>query len=256
MAELADWPAGVERLVFDTIDSTNAEAARRVAAGQAAPLWIFAAEQTAGVGRRGRAWASPKGNFSASIVFPLTGSLSDAALQSFVAANALYDTCRDILGSDADLSLKWPNDVLLHDRKLAGILLQTLGAGPSHLCIGFGVNLNADPDTGHLEPGALAPVRLGDYTQAPIDPEAFLTRLAANFAAWSRSFGTTGFATTRAVWMARAARLGQRITARTGQHSVTGIFVTVDDGGALVLQADDTRHRITAADIFFDGTGG
>lgn len=251
---MGTWPAGVERLIFDSIDSTNAEAARRVAAGQTAPLWIFSAEQTAGVGRRGRYWATPKGNFAASIVIPMTGPLQVAALRSFVAANALYDACRDTLGADTGLSLKWPNDVLFHDRKLAGILLETFGKGPSHLCIGFGVNLNSNPSGDGLEPGAVTPIRLGDHLAEPIDPMAFLTCLATHFAAWNRSFERTGFTTTRAVWMARAARLGQVVTARTANGSVSGIFETVDDSGALVLRDGEARHLITAADIFFEET--
>lgn len=249
---MTGWPAGVERQIFDSIDSTNAEAARRVEAGLTAPTWIFAAEQTAGVGRRGRAWASPKGNFAATVVFPLPVSVEAAAQQSFVAANALYDTCRDTLGSEAGLSLKWPNDVLLHDRKLAGILLATLGNGPSHLCVGIGVNLNRDPESDSLETGAVPPIRLVDYAEAPIDPLAFLTLLAHHFDRWRRSYDKVGFAATRGVWMARAARLGEVITARMGDRSVTGIFETVDDSGALVLQTPDGRLQITAADIFFD----
>ncbi len=252
---MTGWPAGVDRLVFDSIDSTNAEAARRVAAGLTAPLWIFAAEQTAGVGRRGRVWASPKGNFAATVVVPLKEPVHIAALRSFVAANALYDACRDTLGSESGLSLKWPNDVLYRDRKMAGILLETLGRGPSHLAIGFGVNLNNDPSGDSLEQGALAPVRLGDYSDTPIDPLAFLSRLAAHFDAWNGSFESAGFAPTRRVWMTRAARLGQVITARTGRLTLSGVFETVDDSGALVLQAPDERHLITAADIFFDETG-
>ncbi len=252
---MSGWPAGVDRLIFDSIDSTNAEAARRVAAGLTAPLWIFAFEQTAGVGRRGRVWASPKGNFAATVVFPLKEPVQIAALRSFVAANALYDACRDTLGSASDLSLKWPNDVLYKDRKMAGILLETLGRGPSHLCIGFGVNLNSDPSGESIEQGALTPIRLGDHTDAPIDPLDFLSLLATHFDAWNRSFEAAGFAPTRKAWMERAARLGQVITARTGKRSVSGIFETVDENGVLVLQAPDQRHLITAADIFFDETG-
>ena len=88
--------------------------------------------------------------------------------------------------------------------------------------------------------------------RSPLD---FLTLLATHFDAWNRSFEVAGFAPPRKVWMERAARMGQVITARTGQRSVTGIFETVDENGVLVLQAPDKRHLITAADIFFDETG-
>lgn len=252
---MTGWPVGVDRVVFDSIDSTNAEAARRVAAGMTAPLWIFASEQTAGVGRRGRVWATPKGNFAASVIIPLKEPVQAAALRSFVAANALYDACGVTQGSASGLALKWPNDVLFRDCKMAGILLETLGRGPSHMCIGFGVNLNSDPARENIEQGALAPIRLSDHADAPIDPLEFLTLLAAHFDVWNRSFEVAGFAPNRKVWMERAARIGEVITARMGTRSVTGIFETVDENGMLVLQAPDERHLIAAADIFFDETG-
>src|SRR5688572_29433637 len=116
------WPAGVRREVFAELDSTNAEALRRAATGDAGPLWILTRAQTAARGRRGRAWASPPGLFAATLLMlpPATGE--GAALRSFVAALGLFDALVAATGRPELFALKWPNDVLLEGRKLAGIL--------------------------------------------------------------------------------------------------------------------------------------
>ncbi|RBI87219.1 biotin--[acetyl-CoA-carboxylase] ligase [Rhodosalinus halophilus] len=243
----AGWPVGAGRLVLDEAPSTMAEAAAR-APESAAPLWIMARRQTAGRGRRGRAWADPPGNLAATLLMPAPPP-AEAALQSFVAALALFDACVDCTGRAEAFSLKWPNDVLLHGRKLAGILLETLR--PAHLAVGIGVNLRHAPEPDTLEPGAVAPVSLAEGLGMDIDAEAFLTPLARAYDARARVLATYGFAPIRTAWLDRAARRGEAVTARTGRDSVTGRFETVDEAGRLILVTPQGRQAIAAADIFF-----
>jgi len=244
-----DWPIGYARLILDEVDSTNAEGLRR-AAGLAGPTWIHAARQVAGRGRRGRAWSDPVGNFAASLVLRPEGAPGEVALRSFVAALALHDALSAV-APGADLALKWPNDVLLAGGKLAGILLEgtSHGARMDHLVIGIGVNLVEAPLRGE---GAVAPVSLRGETEVVIAPEALLAHLAAAYARREATFVTEGFEPIRAAWMARAARLGQEVTARTMQGETRGIFETVDEAGQLVLATPGGRHVIPAADVFFD----
>ncbi|HEX9857902.1 MAG TPA: biotin--[acetyl-CoA-carboxylase] ligase, partial [Paracoccaceae bacterium] len=122
------WPEGVGRHILGTVDSTNAFAAR-LAPGLTGPAWVLAGEQTAGRGRRGRAWSSPRGNFHASLVMQPTEPPEVVALRSFAAALALRDTCVALTGLPQAFALKWPNDVLLNGGKLAGILLESAGQG-------------------------------------------------------------------------------------------------------------------------------
>ena len=249
---LPGWPQGTARILLETTDSTNAHAAR-IAAETAVPTWILAAEQSGGRGRRGRPWSSPRGNFYATLLIRPTESADMVALRSFAAALALRDACRAVTGTDAGLSLKWPNDVLLNGGKLAGILLESSGAGGrvAHLAIGIGVNLIAAPSPEHVEPGAVTPVSLLGETGVRATPEAFLTALATTFDHWERMFVTQGFAPLREAWLASATRLGEVITARTGRESHVGRFETIDDQGALILQTSGARLAIPAAEIFF-----
>ncbi len=259
MKTMTEWPEGYGRRILDEVDSTLDEAAR-IAPGLSGPEWILARHQTAGRGRRGRAWADPQGNFAATLVlFPL-GAPGTVALRSFVAALALFDACVGLTGRADGFALKWPNDVLLNGGKLAGILLESAGkAGKlggqggavTRLCIGIGVNLVEAPPERALEAGALRPVSLLSETGIPVDAEDFLIHLAAAYARFEHQFTTLGFAPIRTLWLERAARLGQVITARTGNSETTGTFETVDARGNLVLLTTSGRVRIPAADVYF-----
>ena len=246
------WPEGVAWHLLATVDSTNAEAAR-LAPGLTAPAWILAAEQTAGRGRRARNWASPRGNFHATLVMKPSEGLEVVALRSFAAALALRDACLAVTGLPQAFSLKWPNDVLLNGGKLAGILLESAGAGKTaaYLAIGMGVNLIAAPDTSQVEPGALPPVSLLGETGLRVEPETFLNHLAPAFARWEARLTTFGFAPLRTEWLAHATRLGDTIRARTGTATHEGRFETIDDTGALVLDTASGRKTIPAAEVFF-----
>ncbi len=246
------WPEGYGRRVLGEVDSTNAEAAR-LSATLAGPTWILAQAQSAGRARRGRGWVSPIGNFYATLVMRPEGATATLALRSFIASLALSEALEQVSGRVGGFALKWPNDVLLNGGKLAGILLESAGGAgqPSHLCIGIGVNLSHAPDARDLEQGALRPVSLVSETGISVAPLDLLLPLAAAYAHWEQQFRDFGFAPVRAAWLARAARLGEVITARVGTSRTTGRFETVDADGHLVLSVGGTRVAIPAADVFF-----
>lgn len=250
----ADWPEGVARHLLDRVDSTNAEAAR-LAPHLGGPTWIMARRQEAGRGRRGRAWTDPPGNFAATLVLRPEGSPADAALLSFVAALAVHEALQKLGGPSLNLSLKWPNDVLLNGGKLSGILLESTGSAGqvAALAIGIGVNLAAAPDLADLEVQATRPVSLKGETGIEVAPEDFLNLLAPAFDHWWRQLRAYGFGPIRAAWLARAARVGETITARAGGSEMIGRFDGIDQTGALILQTSQGRQAIPAADIYFSG---
>ncbi len=246
------WPAGIGRKVLPSVDSTNEEA-RRIAPGLLGPTWILALEQTKGRGRRGRQWMAPKGHFAATLVMRPTEPPNVVALRSFVASLALFDAFAQATGRASGLTLKWPNDVLLNGGKIAGILLESAGYGTAtaHLSIGIGVNLIDPPKIDQLETRAVAPVSLAQETGIHLGPEEFLDLLAPAYAHYEAQFTTYGFEPIRKAWLARAAKLGEVITARTMRDEYQGRFDTVDAEGNLVLSTAKTREVIPAAEIFF-----
>ncbi|MEX0347856.1 MAG: biotin--[acetyl-CoA-carboxylase] ligase [Paracoccaceae bacterium] len=249
---MTDWPETYGKRVLEEVDSTLNEAAR-IAPALTGPEWILAHRQTAARGRRGRAWANPSGNLAATLVMRPFGTTENAALRSFIAALALFDACVAVTGRADGLALKWPNDVLLNGGKLAGILLESAGQGQgvNYLAIGIGVNLAEAPGAAQVEAGAVRPVSLFSETGALVKPEDFLTELAAAYASYETQFQTYGFEPIRQAWLARAARLGEVITARTSTSETVGTFETVDGQGNLVLLTAKGRVSIPAADIYF-----
>src|SRR5690606_4240556 len=126
------------------------------------------------------------------------------ALRSFTAALALDEALSALTGRPQAFALKWPNDVLLSGRKLAGLLLESLPGGT--LAVGIGVNLAAAPDPSLLEPGALAPVALAGATGLRLAPDDLRPPLAAAFERWEQRLTAYGFDPVRTAWRARAAR--------------------------------------------------
>ena len=251
----AHWPSGVARLDFDRIDSTNAEAKRQAAAGRRGPVWIVAREQTAGRGRNGRQWRSSGDDLAATLLFypadfrPET-TIAEVATLSFAASLAVADAVFAV-APQADVALKWPNDVLLEGRKIAGVLLEAEGQGAdAWLAIGVGVNVATTPPFEAIEPDAVSPIAL--QAVAPkVDRDAMLIGLAAALAQRLADWSTAGFAALRGPWLARAARLGETIEVRRGRQRLSGRFADVDPTGALVLETGDETHTVAAADVFF-----
>jgi len=249
----AGWPAGYHRLVLEEVDSTNAEAARR-AAELPAPTWLLGLRQTAGRGRRGRAWRDPAGNFAATLLMRPEGGPQRSALRSFAAALALHDALAEATRRTEALSLKWPNDVLVNGAKVAGILLETAGQGATAgpLCIGIGVNLVDAPEPDALDATAMPATSVLSATGIALAPEAFLDILAPAFAVWEARLGEQGFAPLRAAFLDRAAHRGGPVTARTSRETLTGVFADIDATGALVIDTPaGGRRAVPAADIFF-----
>ena len=242
-------PAGYAVASFDEIDSTNEEARRRAALGERGPMWIWAKRQTAGRGRRGRAWESPEGNLMATLLIAPGVSAPEAARLSFVAALAVHDFVT-ACAPRAVVRVKWPNDVLIDGKKVAGILLESSGdAGVDALpwlAIGIGVNL-IHPPTEAQYPATT----VGAHGPAPSPAEA-LAELAEAWETRFRTWRVSGFAAIREAWLAVAAGLGQPIDVRLPRETLHGRFETLMTDGALsLLLPDGSRRAITAGEVFF-----
>ena len=247
MSPQASLPSFYRLVSHERLDSTSDEAKRLAAEGAVAGTLVWARVQTAGRGRQGRAWISPAGNFHASLILRPSVPVTTAAQLGFVAALAVADACRTFAPAAA-ISLKWPNDVLLGRRKLAGLLLesQSRGAGAlDWLVLGIGINLATYPVEVEYPATALA------ATGADADAEAVLAALGTSFIAWyERWRAGAGFATIRAEWLARAEGLNRPIRVRLPSETREGVFAGLDTDGALLLDTAAGRQRIAAGEVF------
>jgi BirA family transcriptional regulator, biotin operon repressor / biotin---[acetyl-CoA-carboxylase] ligase len=233
------WPV----LRFGEIDSTNEEARRRAISGDVGPCWLVTEAQTAGRGRLGRQWSSPRGNLFATALLPYPRPASEATLASFAAGLAVVEAARFLGVLAGSLRLKWPNDVLSGSAKLAGILIET---GTLHgalwMAAGFGVNVEIAPERSDRPTECLNNLTGGEG----ITSAKLLVALDASFRA--RLFGllSEGFEPTRAEWLSNAAYLGRHIEV----NGVSGEMAGLAEDGALMLRlADGSVTHVRAGEI-------
>lgn len=261
--------AGYRVIGFDSIGSTNVEAMSAALSGDGGKIWYAALQQTAGRGRRGRAWESPHGNLAASLMIVPDAGSGVLATLGFVAGVALNHALERIVpqaairsgidgadgssgGGRARIALKWPNDVLADGAKLAGILLeaQKRPDGRQAIVIGFGVNVVAAPDG--LPYPAVALADLGVQVNAQTVFEALAESWVECFAVWNNGLGIADILT---LWRGAAAGIGAEVAVQRNGDVVRGIFETIDDAGHLIVR-DDEGHRIAiaAGDVHFGTT--
>jgi len=224
----------------ETIGSTNDEARRLALLGAAHGTVVHADEQTAGRGRRERAWFSPPGNLYMSVLLRLDAPLRRLSELSFLTALAVADTVDALLPKHTRATLKWPNDVLVNGGKIAGILLEQ---ADNATIIGTGVNvLQAPPNVGYQTTTVVASGGIASVEEAR---DILLERLGVHLAVWQEK----GFAPIREAWMVRGHPLGTSLRAGIGSNPIEGRFAGLDDDGALLLDTDDGRKRVIAGDV-------
>ncbi|MEN3971265.1 biotin--[acetyl-CoA-carboxylase] ligase [Sphingomicrobium sp. XHP0235] len=222
---------------MDVTGSTNSDLLENKSAVEGD--WLVARRQDSGRGRQGRQWQGLDGNFFGSTLIELQQEDSKAATLSLVAGLALLDAV-ELVAPQADLQLKWPNDLMLGGAKLAGILLERSG---SRVVAGFGVNLAEAPAIEGKRTAALADT-------ARTTPQAFAPLLAGAFsrmlAAW-RSSPTSAIVM---AWMQRGHPIGTPITVHDeGGATREGVFAGLNDGGALMLETPTELLIVRAGDV-------
>jgi BirA family biotin operon repressor/biotin-[acetyl-CoA-carboxylase] ligase len=228
--------AGYGFAAFDRTGSTNAEAMSRARNGERGPMWFVTTEQTAGRGRRQRAWIAPRGNL---------GLAHETALQRLsVEANLR------LAGSDQlKYLLKWPNDILVRGQKLCGLLVEAEAMTDGGLAVvaGIGTNIIAAPEGTPTPATSLAALGVN------VGAEELFAALSD---AWVEFRGIwdkgRGFAEIRKLWLERAFGLGERVAIQTGNATVEGTFDTIDETGCLIIRtAEGKRTAVTAGEVYF-----
>ncbi|KZD09854.1 biotin--[acetyl-CoA-carboxylase] ligase [Oceanibaculum pacificum] len=234
-------------VALGSVVSTNDEAHRLAREGARHLTVVTAEEQQGGRGRRGRAWASPPGNVYLSVILRPDCPPARAAQISFLAALAVRDTVRLAVGAIAPVVVKWPNDVLVNGGKISGILLETGGGtaqAVDYVVIGIGVNVQHHPENAERPATSLA--ALGGDADVSQARATLLERLGYWYYIWS----SQGFAPIRQNWLADAVGLGEKIEVRLPDRTLNGVFGDLDADGALLLDTEAGRQRISAGDIY------
>ncbi len=210
-------------------------------------MWFVSDTQTAGRGRRGRAWETLDGNLAASLIVPHMRQLQTVGLLSYLCAVAVAQTLERFCAKER-IQLKWPNDILLDERKVAGILIETTLPIASTLPVvvcGIGINCTQAPAQ-TLFPAA-------SLKQAGLDlpPHQVFSGLADCMAALLEQWQDgQNFSYLRQAWLERAYGLGSPIRIQRHDGMVNGIFETIDEHGCLIMRSSEgARFSITSGDM-------
>ena len=239
-------------LYFPTIGSTNDVALALAAQGDRDGAIVIADEQTAGRGRRGRAWFSPPGSgVYVSVVLAPGRARSDPArattLLTVTVGVALAEAIEAMTALRVDI--KWPNDLVVARRKLAGILAESTGsaAAPASLVIGYGINVSA----------TAYPPELGDRATSletelgrPIDRAALCAETLVSLSRRYADLLDGRFDAILDAWRDRApSSRGARVTWQGASGTQTGITAGIDDRGALLVRVGDRMERLVAGEV-------
>jgi BirA family biotin operon repressor/biotin-[acetyl-CoA-carboxylase] ligase len=207
--------------------------------------WLRAERQIAGRGRLGRDWQDGDGNLQASTLIRLRPADPPVSGLGLLIGVALHEALAG-LAPDAGLSLKWPNDLMAGQAKLAGILLERVGEA---VIVGVGINVARAPRVEGRATGALAELPGGQGIDAAMAMDA----LEVSFDRWLARWRTEGFAPVRAAWLGVAHAPGTGLAVHSGTESrIEGAFEGVAADGALLLRLDDGQTAVVhSGDVGF-----
>lgn len=223
---------------YNNVTSTNdvALAQSRTAEGK---FVIVADAQTAGRGRRGRVWQSLEGNLFFSAVLPY--SIQQCGALVMLCSLSILQTIQTLCAT-ADVSLKWPNDVLLNGAKISGMLLEK--GEKDYMIIGIGVNISQCPDNTQMLYPATSLADAGIQT----DCETFLSLFLKIF---DKNITNNDSAAIRQQWLKHAKNLNKNIIVRQENGNIKGVFIGIDENANLLLNTEKGLQKIMVGDVFY-----
>jgi BirA family biotin operon repressor/biotin-[acetyl-CoA-carboxylase] ligase len=237
---------------YPVLASTNTTARTLGQQGAAEGTIVVADAQTAGRGQAGRVWISPaERNLYVSVLLRPALAAAHAPLLSLTTAVALVDALREV---GVASGIKWPNDILVARRKVAGILteMEACGEAVRFAVVGIGVNVNMAPAELESLLGAIAAAAtsLQIALGREIDREGLLATLLEAFERWYALLSEGRVAALQAAWEARSLMHGRRISVHTPEASWHGTASGIDAAGRLLVRRDDgALLRLTSADV-------
>jgi BirA family transcriptional regulator, biotin operon repressor / biotin---[acetyl-CoA-carboxylase] ligase len=231
---------------YPVLESTQDTACDLARSGAAEGVVIQAEEMTSGRGTHGRVWHAPTGNLYMSVILRPYIPARDIGQISFVAAVGIAKAIEAIIDDPARLALKWPNDILLEENKLCGILPESEldGDRVSYVILGVGINIHTVP------PDEKATSLSAHILHPDIDISVFRDRVLAEIATAYMDWQEKRFELIREEWLKRAYRLGKDIkVSRPGGDKISGTFINLDEEGYLILSIDNELKRLSAGGI-------
>lgn len=249
MAQLETDFIGREIHYFEKVSSTNTVAKQQARKGAKEGTTIIAETQTRGRGRLNRAWVSPRGGIWLSIILRPRITAEDSLKMTLTTAVAVAKTLREVFGLKAEI--KWPNDVLIDDKKVCGILAEASLRGKTvdFIVIGVGINANLDAEALSKEVQTTA-TTLKEVLKTEVDREKLVCLFLKEFEIHYKTFKAKKFETLLNQWRSMAGFLGKKVTISGSGEKFEGVAMDVDENGALLVRlANGTVRRVLSGDV-------
>ncbi len=239
---------------MDSVDSTNEEI-KRHASKFNQTTWVIAKSQTKGKGRNGKSWISKEENFSGSVIFFPTLNRACYQLFGFFFGVALHNTIKKILKDDIDIRLKWPNDLIIDNRKVAGILLETTQVGSDTrigLIAGIGVNLNSSPKLEKKSKYVYDTGCLSNFTQSTIDQFSFFKDFNNELISLESYIEESNLNSVLKFWQKKSYEIGSIVQFSDKKGKINkGKFLGLDELGGLIIEDIAGVKKIYSGDVYF-----
>ncbi|MDI2113515.1 biotin--[acetyl-CoA-carboxylase] ligase [Commensalibacter nepenthis] len=234
---------------YPTLPSTNDYCIEQARLKKKTNLAVLTDSQTAPRGSRGREWIEPTGNLALSFLYWPSFSVEKVGWLPFISSLALFDAVTELCGSYSDLRIKWPNDLLFQNKKIAGILIESHVEYPDileWLVIGIGLNICFAPVVVGREIGCLRDFIGGDLPSSSLVAQ----KISEYLAFWIDCLCQGKEALIRKSWLKKGLPLGSSLTVTSGNKKYIGIYKGIDEKGFLLLQTETELKHLSAGELF------
>lgn len=237
---------------YRSLPSTNDEA-KKISLKYDKPICVWAEEQTNGRGRFKRNWISLKDNLTISYILYPSVNISNFQLYSIITSLAVYDLFISLGIKRGDLLIKWPNDILLKNKKVAGILLE-LGEknfdNQNSLIIGIGINLNTFPNKNEIDDNFFEATSLNQEIKNLPNRKEILTTLNESLIYWNNTFITIGFDHVKKTFLKRTFPFKKKINIKLFSKEKSGFFYGISNEGCMFLKTENGIEKISSGEIY------
>ena len=231
---------------YESIDSTNLEAHRYIEKNSVSnPTWLIAEQQTSGRGRMGSSWVSTKGNLFATLIYPIVWDLKILPMLSCLVALAIHETISFYINSTNKIEIKWPNDILVNNAKISGVLIENVLSGKKkYSIIGIGINVVSSPQLADYETSYI-----NQYLNDKTDLSKVFLNLKNSLEDKLNNYSEIKIDDIRLEMLSKSWKFNEKIEFISNSLSGSGIFEGISDNYEILIRTDTDQIKLNSGEL-------
>lgn len=231
---------------YESIDSTNLEAHRYLEKNSVSnPIWLIAEQQTSGRGRMGSSWVSAKGNLFSTLIYPIVWDLKILPMLSCLVALAVHETISFYINSTNKIQIKWPNDILINNAKISGVLIENaLSGNKKYSIIGIGINVVSSPQLVDYETSYI-----NQYLNDKTDVSKVFLNLKNNLEEKLNNYSEVNIDDIRLEMLSKSWKFNEKIQFISNSLSGSGIFEGISDNYEILIRTDTDQIKLNSGEL-------